>query len=189
MTIRPAIPEDAAAMHRLAAALTLEGQDMPTAQQKGFFLYVGSEDHYRTTIETSPYCYVALNEHGHLIAFLTTMTPDRVAKFPNIRSRDLFYKNGQYPLILEQIGVSQHVQGQGIGSALMERLLADCPYPRIAATVLLQPIRNVRSIEFLERYGWRMWREVRTEKRVWGFFERERTTVESVQNPNVGVNC
>jgi ribosomal protein S18 acetylase RimI-like enzyme len=171
--VRQAIPDDAAAMHRLAAALSLEGQDMPTAQEKGFFLYVGSEDHYRNTITTSPYCYVALNEQGHVVGFLTTMTPDRVAEFPNIRSRDLFYKNGEYPLVLEQVGVSPHARGKGIGAAMVERMLADSPFRRIAATVLLQPVRNVRSIAFLEKHGWRMWREVRTEKRVWGFFAYE----------------
>jgi len=170
--VRQAIPDDAADMHRLATALSLEGRDMQSAQNTGFFLYVGPEEHYRTTIESSPCCYLALNEQGHPVGFLTTMTPEGVSKFPNIRSRDLFFKNGKYPLVLEQIGVSPHAQGQGIGQAMLDRLLADWPRERIVATVVLQPVRNIPSIRFLEKNGWRMWREIRTEMRIWGFYER-----------------
>jgi hypothetical protein len=36
----------------------------------------------------------------------------------------------------------------------------------------LWPVRNERSIHFLvENNGWRQFREVRTRKRIWGFYE------------------
>lgn len=174
MKIRRALPSDAVPMHRVATTLQLEGRDLQLAQETGFFLFVGTPEHYRNTLTASPYCWVAMDDEN-CIGFLTTMTASGVAKFPKPKSRELFSKDGKFPLVLEQIGVLPDWQRRGVGQALLDTLLQECPEPRIVSTIIHQPVRNTRSIQFLvEKNGWKPWREVRTEKRVWGFYEWEK---------------
>lgn len=171
LSVRLALLEDAALLHRMAKRLHIEGRDLNTAEATGFFLYAGSEEDYAATIAASPYCYVAVDGEQSA-GFLTTMTPEQVSKHPSPKNRALFEENGEYPMVLEQIGVLPDFQGKGIGQALLDRLMADCPVSRVVATVVHWPVSNQRSIGFLvDRNGWRHFREVRTAKRVWGFYE------------------
>lgn len=73
MTIRRALPDDALPMHRVATALQLEGRDLQLPRT-GFFLFVGTPEHYRNTLTASPYCWVAI-DGDTCVGFLTTMTP------------------------------------------------------------------------------------------------------------------
>ena len=170
ITVRQAVSADAALLHRMARRLHVEGRDWNSAQATGFFLYVGSEADYQKKLSESRYCYVAMLD-DEAVGFLTTVTPDGVAKHPNPKNRTLFEQNGKYPLVLEQIGVLPEHQGRGAGQALLDRMCADWS-GRIVATVVHGPLRNERSINFLAvRNGWQQFREVRTSQRLWGFYE------------------
>ncbi len=155
----------------MARRLHVEGRDWNSAQATGFFLYVGSEEDYASKIHDSPYCYVAMVDDAPA-GFLTTVTPEGVSRHPSEKNRALFLENGEYPLLLEQIGVLPEFQGKGAGQALLERMTSDWHGPRIVATIIHGPLRNERSIGFLAgRNGWIQFREVRTRQRLWGFYE------------------
>ncbi|MBI4903190.1 MAG: GNAT family N-acetyltransferase [Acidobacteria bacterium] len=172
VTVRQAVSSDAALLHRMARRLHVEGRDWNSAQATGFFLYVGSEADYSRKLSESPYCYVAMIDETPA-GFLTTVTPEGVAKHPSEKNRALFLDNGQYPLLLEQIGVLPEYQGRGAGQAMLDRMIGDFPGHRIVATIIHAPLRNERSIGFLAgRNGWQQFREVRTAQRLWGFYER-----------------
>src|SRR6266545_87217 len=115
--VRKAVSGDAGLLHRIARRLHVEGRDWNTAQATGFFLYVGSEADYIRKLSESPYCYLASIDEDP-VGFLTTVTPEGVARNPSEKNRALFREDGQYPLVLEQIGVLPEHQRKGVGQAL-----------------------------------------------------------------------
>lgn len=162
--------EHAEAIHRIARRLQLEGRELTAAVKSGFFLYAGSVTDYQKTLRESDFCYIA-REAQECIGFLTTITPEALAKLPAGPNRDLFEENGEFPLLIEQIGVTPEWQHRGVGQSLIEELLEKSKTTRLMATVVHSPVRNEGSIQFLLRNQWRLHREVTTVKRVWGFYE------------------
>jgi len=172
--VRQAKPEDAEAIRRVAQLLSVEGRDLRDAQNRGFFLYVGTLEKYRKKITDSPYCFVALDDET-CIGILTTVTPQSLAAMPAGPNRNLFDEHGAFPLLIEQIGVLPEYQGRGVGQMMLDAMMAASNTARLMATIVHWPVCNQRSIHFLvNRNGWRLQREVTTEKRVWGFYELRR---------------
>ncbi|MCS7025515.1 MAG: GNAT family N-acetyltransferase [Bryobacteraceae bacterium] len=166
--------EDAAAMARIARSLLLEGRDLNVAQERGFFLFAGREEFYAQMIRCSRYCYVA-RDSPTCIGFLTTREPDQLRAMKPSKYRDIFLEHGEFPLLIDQLGVLPSYQGRGVGQALLDQLLADCPAPRITATVVVGPVRNARSIRFFaEQNHWTLRKQVNTGDHVWSFFELRR---------------
>jgi ribosomal protein S18 acetylase RimI-like enzyme len=172
--IMAAVEQDAAHLRQIATWLQLQSRESEAARKSGFFLYAGSEEDYRKAIRESPYCFVA-REDGQCVGFLTTMTPQALAHMPPGPNRDLFERTGEFPLLIEQIGVLPEWHNRGIGQALLDALMAQSGAPWLMATVVHAPVRNERSIRFLLRNGWTLYREVTTRKRVWGFYEFRQT--------------
>ncbi|MCC6367688.1 MAG: GNAT family N-acetyltransferase [Bryobacterales bacterium] len=172
--ITAATEQDAVHLHQIAKWLQLQSRESEAAKKSGFFLYVGSEEDYRKTIRQSPFCFLARKDE-QCVGFVTTMTPQALAQMPAGPNRDLFERNGEFPLLIEQIGVLPEWQNRGIGQALLDALIAQSGAPWLMATVVHAPVRNERSIRFLLRNGWTLYREVATRTRVWGFYEFRRT--------------
>ena len=172
--VRQAKVADAEAVQRVARLLSVEGRDLKVAQERGFFLYVGTLEKYRKKITDSPYCFVAFDDDD-CVGMLTTVTPATLAAMPPGPNRSLFDDKGSFPLLIEQIGVLPEYQNRGVGQAMHDALLEASDTSRLMATIVHQPVCNQRSIDFLvNKNGWRLYREVTTEKRVWGFYELRR---------------
>lgn len=171
--IAAATDQDAVHFHQIATWLQLQSRESEAAKKYGFFLYVGSEEDYRETIRESPFCFLA-RDGEQCTGFLTTVTPQSLARMPAGPDRDLFERNGEFPLLIEQIGVVPEWQGRGIGRELLEALVRHSGATWLMATVVHAPVRNERSIRFLLRNGWTLYREVPTRRRVWGFYEFRR---------------
>jgi GNAT superfamily N-acetyltransferase len=173
--IKPATVQDAEAMNRIARTLRLEGRDLQHAEEEGFFLYVGGVEDYRKTIRESAYCYSAFVDSG-CVGFLTTVSPESLAALPPGRNRDVFLDKGDFPLLIEQVGVLPEHQNRGIGRALLDTAIENAPVSRLVATLVHAPVCNQRSLRFFSKqHGWRLWKEVTTSRRQWGFYEYRRT--------------
>lgn len=174
MEILNAQVEDAPAIARIARSLLLEGRDLTYAETHGFFIFAGTTDHYAKMIRESRYCYVAKDD-GQCIGFITTREPAGVASLKPSPSRDLFLEDGEFPLVLEQIGVLPEWQDRGVGQALLDHLVNSTTHPRITATLVVGPIRNERSVRFFgEKNGWVLRRQAKAAARVWNFYELRR---------------
>ncbi len=158
-------------MNHIARTLRLEGRDLEHAIEEGFFLYAGGVEDYRKTIRESPHCYAAFEEN-RCVGFLTTVTPESLAALPAGKNRDVFQDQGEFPLLVEQVGVLPDFQNRGIGRALVEAMIENAPVTRIVVTLVHAPVCNQRSLRFFSRErGWRRWKEVTTSRRQWGFYE------------------
>lgn len=173
--IEPARVEDAPAISRIARSLLLEGRDLTSAEEHGFFLFAGRDEFYEKMIRASHYCYVA-RDNGQCIGFITTREPAQLKAMPAGKYRDIFLENGEFPLLIEQIGILPEWQNRGIGQALLDQVVASCPQPRITATVVVAPVRNSRSVRFFaEQNKWTLRRQVNTGDHVWCFYELRRS--------------
>jgi ribosomal protein S18 acetylase RimI-like enzyme len=174
ISVRQAKVEDAEAIQRVARLLSVEGRDLRAAQDRGFFLFVGSLEKYRKKITDSPFCFVAFDDES-CIGMLTTITPATLAAMAPGPNRNLFDDHGSFPLLIEQIGVLPEYQGRGVGQSMLDSMVSASNATRLMATIVHWPVCNQRSINFLvNKNGWHLQREVTTEKRVWGFYELRR---------------
>lgn len=174
LRVRQAQVEDAEAIQRVARLLSVEGRDLRDAQNRGFFLFVGTLEKYRKKLTDSPFCFIAFDDEA-CIGMLTTVTPATLAAMPAGPNRKLFDDHGSFPLLIEQIGVLPEYQGRGVGQAMLDAMMEASDATRFMATIVHWPVCNQRSINFLvKKNGWSLHREVTTEKRVWGFYELRR---------------
>ncbi|MBL8230814.1 MAG: GNAT family N-acetyltransferase [Bryobacterales bacterium] len=172
--IEQARAEDAPAIGRIARSLLLEGRDLDTAEAQGFFLFAGRDDFYAKMVSGSRYCYMA-RDGDECIGFITTREPSQLRAMKPTKHLHLFLENGEFPLLIEQIGVLPQYQGRGIGQALLDRVLSDCSLPRVTATVVVGPVRNSRSVRFFaEQNQWTLRRQVNTGDHLWCFYELRR---------------
>lgn len=179
MKIRKAVIEDASEIKAIAESLRLN-QNRP---QGGFLVYPLAEEGYQKRIRSSSYFYVA-EEDARLQGFLMCYddaTIRRLSETGELSHQDgvLKYLQSQpAPFIFgDQIGIQREKLRSGVGNLLMEGLIADMKtngVPTMYVGILLHPTRNVASIKFCERLGFKQVAEVENKDHLaWGIYQAD----------------
>lgn len=151
--IRPATPDDAAGIARVAEALRYRPDTADGSL--GYLVNVHSAEEYRRRIEQAECALVACS-------------PEGIAGF-------LLMTRWHSHHLLDQMAVLPAMTGQGIGQRLYEALLEALKPQHMIAEVMHHPVLNQRSRDFFaKRNGWALVREVPEREFLWGLYEWRR---------------
>lgn len=148
--VRRAREDDIDTVVALAKAQELGGLDTANAEKSGFLVSGFSSDVYRGYLTVAQYFNVVIDE-GRVVAFLLAYDSDEIKAGETLNS--LLKYNLTDPFVLiKQICVDRQSTGKGYASLLYKRLFEEARYPRLAASVVIEPF-NERSVGFHEKLG------------------------------------
>jgi ribosomal protein S18 acetylase RimI-like enzyme len=148
-----AVPEDGKEFCRISRSVAY----VPGAAdgRRGFLVFQGTAEEYAERIAGSPGSVIAYDAAGVPAGFLLTAREEPGG------------------VLVDQIGVAPAAAGAGVAQMLLDMAVA-LTRPRVMrASILQEPVRNLRSIRFFsEKNGFRLQRTYREDGFVWGIYER-----------------
>lgn len=143
--------------------------------QAGYLITARSPDEYGHRVTRSG-CSVVAIEDGLVVAFLVAVPGlllDELSQQDPVRPLAKAGGPLEDYLLVDQIGIRPSHKGTGLGTAMVRRVLELARPKRWGASIMQEPVKNLRSIGlFAGKFGLQLQATVPDKGFVFGYYER-----------------
>jgi GNAT superfamily N-acetyltransferase len=149
-----AMPEDGEAFSRISQSLAYVAGEADG--RRGYLVYQGTAEEYAERIAASPGSVIVYDGGGLAAGYLLT-----ALEAPGV-------------VVVDQIAVAPSAAGAGLAQMLLDAAVALTTPRVVLASIMQEPVRNLRSIRFFtEKNGFSLQTTYSENGFVWGLYGRQ----------------